>query len=237
MRNYPVFDTDVCPTCGESLVPWLVSSASSPSPSPSPLGDPSGALEPPLALPSIPPPLPPPPLPLPPLPLSVAPSCLPPTASPAHDTVLAYLAVVDHHRAVHLDSGRVHLDSGHVPAASLEYHSGPNPYVLGLVRAFRYDGDGEFAIDARDYVCDGATSAPLHDAGATARAPKNPVRFRRGRWTKSEKAAFESGIKALGKGSWSRIACSFVKTRSAEQVRSHAQKFFAKARQVDRETA
>ncbi|CAN0274808.1 unnamed protein product [Pylaiella littoralis] len=52
------------------------------------------------------------------------------------------------------------------------------------------------------------------------------ARFNNGRWTKEEHEAFLFGV-ALYQGDWDLIA-SLVETRTASQVRTHGQKFFAK---------
>ena len=48
----------------------------------------------------------------------------------------------------------------------------------------------------------------------------------RRRWSDAENARFLQGLEALGRKQWRRIASEFVKTRSAEQVRSKVQKHF-----------
>ena len=48
----------------------------------------------------------------------------------------------------------------------------------------------------------------------------------RRRWSDAENALFLQGLEALGRKQWRRIASEFVKTRSAEQVRSKVQKHF-----------
>lgn len=50
-------------------------------------------------------------------------------------------------------------------------------------------------------------------------------RFRTGRWSKNEHERFLEGIKIHGTKRWVLVA-SHVRTRSTEQTRSHAQKFF-----------
>lgn len=45
-----------------------------------------------------------------------------------------------------------------------------------------------------------------------------------GRWKEEEHHLFEKGLKKHGKGKWKKIAAEFVKTRTAAQVASHAQK-------------
>ena len=48
----------------------------------------------------------------------------------------------------------------------------------------------------------------------------------RRRWSDAENARFLQGLEALGRTQWRRIASEFVRTRSAEQVRSKVQKHF-----------
>jgi SHAQKYF class myb-like DNA-binding protein len=48
----------------------------------------------------------------------------------------------------------------------------------------------------------------------------------RRRWSDAENALFLQGLEALGRTQWRRIASEFVRTRSAEQVRSKVQKHF-----------
>ncbi|WJX33715.1 hypothetical protein P8452_21895 [Trifolium repens] len=45
-------------------------------------------------------------------------------------------------------------------------------------------------------------------------------------WTEEEQKLFLKGLKESGKGKWKRISTDFVKTRTATQVASHAQKHF-----------
>lgn len=58
----------------------------------------------------------------------------------------------------------------------------------------------------------------------TQKPPHNP--YNTGRWTDQEHEDFINGLRRYGKN-WDMLAYS-VKTRSATQVRSHAQKFFLK---------
>ena len=48
----------------------------------------------------------------------------------------------------------------------------------------------------------------------------------KGRWTELEHQKFLEGLDEHGKGAWKVIAEQVVQTRSAEQVRIHAQKYF-----------
>ncbi|CAN0176172.1 unnamed protein product, partial [Ectocarpus sp. 6 AP-2014] len=48
-----------------------------------------------------------------------------------------------------------------------------------------------------------------------------------GRWTKKEHADFLVGLEACGKD-WMEISCHFVFSRTATQIRTHAQKYFTK---------
>lgn len=48
----------------------------------------------------------------------------------------------------------------------------------------------------------------------------------KGAWTKREHEFFLLGLKRLGKGNWKNISAQFVRTRTASQVASHAQKYF-----------
>lgn len=45
-------------------------------------------------------------------------------------------------------------------------------------------------------------------------------------WSAREHADFVRGLEVFGKGKWKQIADRFVKTRTATQVASHAQKYF-----------
>eukprot|EP00826_Nyctotherus_ovalis_P038558 TRINITY_DN361_c0_g1_i10.p1 TRINITY_DN361_c0_g1~~TRINITY_DN361_c0_g1_i10.p1 ORF type:complete len:205 (+),score=40.23 TRINITY_DN361_c0_g1_i10:78-692(+) len=56
--------------------------------------------------------------------------------------------------------------------------------------------------------------------------------LRNGRWTKDERARFVEGLKRYGKN-WKKVEV-FVGTRSATQVRSHAQKYFLRLRQQNK---
>jgi SHAQKYF class myb-like DNA-binding protein len=47
-----------------------------------------------------------------------------------------------------------------------------------------------------------------------------------GRWTEAEHELFLEGLREHGKGAWKLISEKVVRTRSAEQVRIHAQKYF-----------
>jgi SHAQKYF class myb-like DNA-binding protein len=49
---------------------------------------------------------------------------------------------------------------------------------------------------------------------------------RRGHWSKEEHARFVQGIQLYGRN-WKRI-CEYVGTRTSNQIRSHAQKYFIK---------
>jgi SHAQKYF class myb-like DNA-binding protein len=57
----------------------------------------------------------------------------------------------------------------------------------------------------------------------------------RGRWTDYEHSRFLTGMKIHGR-SWKTIAESVVKTRTPEQVRIHAQKYFQKQEKLRRAT-
>lgn len=48
-----------------------------------------------------------------------------------------------------------------------------------------------------------------------------------GRWTASEHERFLSGLKTHGR-QWKAIAESVIKTRTPDQVRIHAQKYFSR---------
>lgn len=50
----------------------------------------------------------------------------------------------------------------------------------------------------------------------------------KGRWTDEEHQRFLQGLREHGKGQWKIIAEEVVKTRSTEQVRIHASKYYTR---------
>ncbi|MFZ9526987.1 MAG: Myb-like DNA-binding domain-containing protein [Schleiferiaceae bacterium] len=69
------------------------------------------------------------------------------------------------------------------------------------------------------------------DSDSTDTAGSKP-KIRRGAWSPDEHERFLEGVSNLGRGNWSRIASEFVKTRTATQVSSHAQKHFERLARI-----
>ncbi|CAH9138778.1 unnamed protein product [Cuscuta epithymum] len=70
---------------------------------------------------------------------------------------------------------------------------------------------------------------PLPDYTESADKKKNKIKEARKpatQWTAGEHKRFLEGLNKYGKGDWKSIARQCVKTRSATQVASHAQKYF-----------
>ncbi|MED6152305.1 hypothetical protein PIB30_090661 [Stylosanthes scabra] len=68
-------------------------------------------------------------------------------------------------------------------------------------------------------------SSPVQEVVNHAEEEPAPSRYRQGRWDLEEHRLFLMGNKDHP-GKWAHIAANYVKTRSMQQVASHAQKYF-----------
>ncbi|CAG7877940.1 unnamed protein product [Brassica rapa] len=74
----------------------------------------------------------------------------------------------------------------------------------------------------------GTTDYQDHDDGLLSPETKHVEKDnKRGRpWTAKEHREFLKGLDEFGRGDWKSVSRKYVKTRSARQVASHAQKYF-----------
>lgn len=97
-----------------------------------------------------------------------------------------------------------------------------------------FNGDGDERKNKKQRmieVNDNITS-PSSDSVSTGTSTEKMIN--KGKWTEEEHQLFLQGMEKYGRGSWSYIASELVKTRTQLQVRSHAQKHFAKLARKDR---
>ncbi|KMT18513.1 hypothetical protein BVRB_2g026510 [Beta vulgaris subsp. vulgaris] len=76
-----------------------------------------------------------------------------------------------------------------------------------------------------------------HSTSPKKRNKESEWEARKGQpWTEEEHKQFLLGMEKYGKGDWKSIAKEFVKTRSATQVASHAQKYFKRQMKEKKDT-
>ncbi|CAM9364462.1 unnamed protein product, partial [Ectocarpus sp. 8 AP-2014] len=92
-----------------------------------------------------------------------------------------------------------------------------------LLRPQQDDGEETFEASGGDGGGGGSSSSDGGRTGSTCGS--TPAT---GRWTKKEHDDFLVGLEACGKD-WIEISCHFVFSRTATQIRTHAQKYFTKA--------
>lgn len=95
------------------------------------------------------------------------------------------------------------------------------------------------ATSPLDLLAGASTDTSSQDSGSPKLYPSKNKRvrdnsqFNIGRWHQVEHSRFLEAIKIYQNWNWRKIA-AFVQTRSAEQCRTHAQKVFAKKKNVKR---
>ncbi|KAJ1388103.1 SANT/Myb domain [Sesbania bispinosa] len=81
-------------------------------------------------------------------------------------------------------------------------------------------------VELPDYLDDLVSKPTIKDDGPREKTPstcgKKMVQY----WTKEEHELFLSGLKIYGRGNWKSISKYVVKSKTATQVASHAQKYF-----------
>ncbi|KAK1946158.1 Protein LHY [Phytophthora citrophthora] len=76
-----------------------------------------------------------------------------------------------------------------------------------------------------------ATAAPAPAPSSNATHQKGQTGMNGGRWTEQEHQSFLAGLRLYGR-EWKKVAAK-IKTRTSAQIRSHAQKYFAKLARDD----
>ncbi|KAI4381010.1 hypothetical protein MLD38_007129 [Melastoma candidum] len=93
--------------------------------------------------------------------------------------------------------------------------------------------DKSFGANANTMTGSGSTRVPDIPKASTAMTVSKPKK--KGiPWTKSEHALFLEGMERYGKGDWKSISQTHVLTRTAAQVASHAQKYFARLKRDEK---
>eukprot|EP00601_Ochromonadales_sp_CCMP2298_P002865 CAMPEP_0173175668 /NCGR_PEP_ID=MMETSP1141-20130122/4039_1 /TAXON_ID=483371 /ORGANISM="non described non described, Strain CCMP2298" /LENGTH=646 /DNA_ID=CAMNT_0014097935 /DNA_START=581 /DNA_END=2518 /DNA_ORIENTATION=+ len=113
-----------------------------------------------------------------------------------------------------------------VRAAAGAFHDAGNFRLMGVDS--EEDSDGEevaFQAPPREYKC--------KDFKGDQKAKKKSDHSTHGRWTNHEHEMFVAALQVHGK-KWKKVA-SMIKTRTAVQIRTHAQKYFIKMNKKDGE--
>ncbi len=142
--------------------------------------------------------------------------------------------------------GKVYNDKGHPICGVLNQHDRPC-HRIGRCPFHYYS-----TPVSRDNVCNGEVDAtgtvipdnntpisrsydpatPVTEQQQQPLTPPKKMQYKHG-WSKEEHYLFLSGLRTHGRGAWKQIAID-VKTRTATQVQSHAQKFYLRQKQQNK---
>lgn len=144
-------------------------------------------------------------------------------------------------------NGKVYNDKGHPICGVLNQHDKPCRRIgkcpfHGETRPVTRENSTNGTVDANGTALPCVRSNPDHpsrlnpSSGSTSRAvnarPPKKQQYKHG-WTKEEHYLFLRGLETYERGNWKKIS-QMVGTRSATQVQSHAQKFFLRQKQRDK---